>query len=221
MIEKLIKKNTDIQVLPVTDKSFNQYGRVLDENLFEKTIKYLSNMDVPEEGNIYVAHDKYLLNEIKDFSGYDNVFGNLPIQYGYCNGLNSKLNALEYHKSSEINIAVTSLVLMLGKIEDIHNKRYNSKNLIAYYLPTGTVVEIYPRILHFAPCKVEDSGFKCGVILPNLTNVDFIKTNQINCDEDNYLYKTNKWLLAHPENVKVLENGAFEGIVGKNIEIKY
>jgi hypothetical protein len=221
MIEKLKKNNTDIPVFTVTDKSFNQYGRILDKNLFEEAVKYLSNMDVPQDGNIYVAHDKNLLNVINDFSGYDNVFGNLPIQFGYCNGLNSKLNALEYHKSSEINIAVTPLVLMLGKFEDIHNMRYNSKDLIAYYLPKGTVVEIYPRVLHFAPCKVKESGFICGVILPNLTNVDFVKANKINCDEDNYLYKTNKWLLAHPKNLKVLENGAFKGIIGKNIEIKY
>ena len=33
-------------------------------------------------------------------------FGGLPIQIGYCNGDNRKLNGLEYHRSSEINIAV-------------------------------------------------------------------------------------------------------------------
>ena len=34
-------------------------------------------------------------------------FGGLPVQIGYCNGSNVKLNALEYHRSSEIDIAVT------------------------------------------------------------------------------------------------------------------
>ncbi len=221
MIEKLIEKNSQIELLPITDKSFNQFGRILNEELFNEAIEYLETTEVPKLGNTYLAHDQYFLNAIKNFSGYDNVFGELPIQYGYCNGLNSKLNALEYHKSSEINIAVTELVLMLGKFEDITDKEYDSSNLVAYYLPKGTVVELYPKVLHFAPCKVEDKGFKCGVILPNLTNVDLCKANQINCDEDNYLFKKNKWLLAHEENTKAINHGAFKGITGKNIEIEY
>ncbi|MBI9009874.1 MAG: DUF4867 family protein [Tenericutes bacterium] len=221
MIKNLIEKNTQIQVLPVTDKSFNHFGRILNENLFIEAVNYLETTEVPDNGNVYVAHDKYFLNAIKDFSAYDDVFGDMPIQYGYCNGLNSKLNALEYHKSSEINIAVTDLVLMLGKFEDIHHLEYDSSKLVAYYLPKGTAIELHPRVLHFAPCKVNDQGFKCGVILPNLTNVDFCKAKQINCDEDNYLFKTNKWLLAHPENTKAISQGAFEGITGKNIDILY
>jgi hypothetical protein len=221
MIKNLKEQNTGIKMLPITDNSFSQYGRILDTDLYIDAIEYLSETKIPSEGNIYIAHDEYFLNAIKEFSGYDNVFGEMPIQYGYCNGLNSKLNALEYHKSSEINIAVTPLVLLRGKFVDIDNKKYNSSNLVAYYLPKGTVVELYAKTLHFAPCKTEESGFKCGVILPELTNVDFVKASQINCDEDNYLFKTNKWLLAHPENSKVLELGAFNGIIGKNIEIKY
>ena len=43
-------------------------------------------------------------------------FGEMEIQIGYCNGHNSMLNALEYHKSSEINVAATDAVLLLGSI---------------------------------------------------------------------------------------------------------
>lgn len=43
------------------------------------------------------------------------VYGELPIQIGYCNGHNSKLNALEYHRSSEVNVAVTDIILFLGQ----------------------------------------------------------------------------------------------------------
>lgn len=221
MIKQLIQKNTHIQVLPVTDESFNKYGRILDDKSFKDAIQYLEDTDIPGEGNIYVAHDKCFLNAIKKFSAIDNVFGNMPVQFGYCNGLNSKLNALEYHKSSEINIAATDLVLMLGKFDDIKDSKYNSNSLVAYYLPKGTTIELYPKVLHFAPCKVNDTGFRCGVILPNLTNVDFAKAETIIDNEDKYLFKTNKWLIAHPENTKVLAQGAFEGIIGKNIEIKY
>ena len=43
----------------------------------------------------------------------------MPIQIGYCNGNNNKLNGLEYHRDSEINIAVTDMVLMIGMEQDL------------------------------------------------------------------------------------------------------
>ena len=41
----------------------------------------------------------------------EREYGGLPIQIGYCNGNNYCLNAVEYHRSSEINIAVEDLKL--------------------------------------------------------------------------------------------------------------
>ena len=41
-------------------------------------------------------------------------YGGLPIQIGYCNGNNKKLNVVEYHRSSELDIAVDDLILLLG-----------------------------------------------------------------------------------------------------------
>lgn len=50
---------------------------------------------------------------------YDSLYGGMPIQIGYCNGHNHLLNAVEYHRDSEINIAVTDMILILGKEQDI------------------------------------------------------------------------------------------------------
>ena len=47
-------------------------------------------------------------------------FGGIPIEIGYCNGHNKKLNAVEYHRSSEINVAVTDLVLLIRKSAGYH-----------------------------------------------------------------------------------------------------
>ena len=49
----------------------------------------------------------------------DGIYGQMGIQLGYCNGHNKKLNALEYHRDSEVNLAVTDLVLLLGRQQDI------------------------------------------------------------------------------------------------------
>ena len=147
--------------------------------------------------------------------------GEIPLEFGYVNGNNTMLNSLEYHNSSEINIAITPLILLLGSVSDIADKKYDSGNLIAFYIPENTTVEIYSTTLHFSPCKVTDSGFKCGVILPYGTNMNFIKSNEYVRDEDYFLFKTNKWLIAHPEHSKMISLGAYIGITGQNIEIKY
>ena len=44
----------------------------------------------------------------------ERAYGGLEIQIGYCNGNNKKLNAVEYHRSSELDIAVDDLILLLG-----------------------------------------------------------------------------------------------------------
>ena len=54
------------------------------------------------------------------------------IQIGYCNGSNVKLNALEYHRSSEIDIAVTDLILLLGCQQDIKEDTYDTALVEAF-----------------------------------------------------------------------------------------
>lgn len=48
----------------------------------------------------------------------NNIYGGMPIQIGYCNGTNTKLNCLEYHRDSEIDIAADDVVLLLGRQQD-------------------------------------------------------------------------------------------------------
>ena len=94
-------------------------------------------------------------------------YGELPIQIGYCNGHNTKLNAVEYHRNSEINIAVTDLILIIGKQQDIEaDYTYDTSLMEAFLVPAGTVIEVYGTTLHYAPCHVEDGGFRCVVVLP-------------------------------------------------------
>ena len=222
MIESLIKKNPNINMLSVNDKSFEKFGRILNSKYYTSAFDYLNDHTVvPSERNNYVAHDEAFKAYIKDDVPFKNTFGDIDIQYGYVNGNNSLLNALEYHKSSEINIAVTDMVLMLGSKFDMIDNHYDSSKLIAYYIPKGTVLEIYPEVLHFSPCKVSDQGFKCGVILPKGTNVDFCIPKVITHSLDQLLFKTNKWLIAHPSFERFIDLGACVGITGENFEIKY
>lgn len=146
----------------------------------------------------------------------NRAFGGLPVLIGYCNGHNKKLNALEYHRNSEINVAVTDLVLLIGHQQDIEEDlTYDTSKVEAFLVPAGTGIEVYATTLHYAPCHVNESGFQCVVVLPRGTNteIDFPVPGD---GEDGLMTARNKWLIAH-EDAKI--EGAFNGLKGENITL--
>jgi len=222
MIKDLQHKNPTLNILSIHDPSFNRYGKVLDVNGFKDILNYLSNeTEVPKLDNYYIAHDPKLEASVHDFTHINNVFGNMPLEFGYVNGNNTKLNALEYHKSSEINITNSPIILMLARTEDLVDNTLQTSQVAVFFVPENTAIEIFSQTLHFSPCKVNDLGFKCGVILPFGTNMEFINHKTYTTDEDALLFKTNKWIIVHSEHKKFIDLGAYNGLIGTNIEIKY
>lgn len=216
MLNLLKEKNPHIDIYSVESEEFAKFGRVIRNIDAAEIIDIASKITNPAEGSSY-------LPSVEDFecleiaSKIENeFFGTLPAQIGYCWGHSNFLNATEWHKSSEINIATTPLVLILGHIWDIIEEKIDSSKFKAFYLPKGTIVEIYSTSLHFCPCEVEKGGFGCVVALPGGTNTDLtIKT------EDKKLFRKNKWIIAHHENISLIKRGVVPGITGKNFEIKY
>ena len=145
------------------------------------------------------------------------MYGQLPIQVGYCNGRNRKMNAMEYHRTSEINVAATDLVLMLGRQQDVgEDGTYDTSLAEAFLVPAGTVIEVYATTLHYAPCHVEEDGFRCVVILPKGTNTDMEPVEEL-FFEDKLLFAKNKWLIGHREGG--LPKNAYLGLRGSNPEL--
>lgn len=218
---KLKQSNSHIEIKQITDESFLKYGKIVDEYDFIDIINYMkSSTSIPAEGNVYMASVADMESlEIKNILE-EQFYGGMPIEIGYCNGRNSTLNGLEYHKGSEINIAVTDMVLLLGKLQDIDNDSYESNKIEAFFVPEGTAIEMYQTTLHFGPCKTNDEGFKCGVILPKGTNfpLDRKASGEV---KDKLLFAKNKWLLVHSSRTVLIQKGAHIGIKGENIEIKY
>ncbi|MCR2022099.1 DUF4867 family protein, partial [Blautia pseudococcoides] len=127
------------------------------------------------------------------------------------------LNAVEYHRDSEVNAALTDLILILGKEQDIEaDNTYDTSKMEAFLVPAGTVVEVYATTLHYAPCNVNGNKFCTAVILPKGTNTD-APAVQNNTSEDKLLFARNKWLIAH-KDAKI--EGAFEGLTGENLSVK-
>ena len=216
MLESLKKSNRDIQVRSVNDSEFKTFGRVLKNLDTTEIIAASERIANPETDSVYTPSEESL-EKLKIAEQIKNeYFGTLPTQIGYCYGHNSFLNAAEWHTSSEINIAVTPLVLILGHIWDIENGKIDSSQFKAFYLPKGTAVEIYATTLHFCPCEVQNDGFGCVVGLPLDTNTPL----EINLDNP-LLFRKNKWIIAHGENTPLINRGVISGITGKNFEINY
>ncbi len=220
MINYLKQLNPALQIKSILDEAFLKYGKVLDQYDFSQCIEITKTKGIPDSGNVYVAIDDELMSTAIAKELSNRFYGNMPIQIGYCNGNSTMLNALEYHKGSEIDVAVTDLVLILSDIRDIKHNQLPSTSTEIFFVPQGTAVELYGTTLHFAPCKVSDNGFMSIIVLPEGTNQPLPSIPSPICEEDKLLWMQNKWLIAHKDSIPA-SKGACAGITGENIEIKY
>lgn len=205
-----------MEIKLVTEENFRKYGQILKGYDFKELLDAMEKMPMPTDDVVYVPSVKELekcnvMTELKN-----QMYGGLPIQIGYCNGNNNKLNAVEYHRSSEVDISVNGVVLLLGKQEDIRaDFTYDTANIEAFYVPAGVAVELYATTLHYAPCTcMGEEGFRCVVVLPKGTNTEL--TFELADGESKLMTAKNKWLIAHEE---AGIEGAFCGLVGENITL--
>lgn len=211
-----------MEIKKVTNAAFKKYGRIVDNVDFSALVEKMAETPLPE-GVAYEPSVELLeaLPVKEDISV--TAYGEMPIQIGYCNGHNTLLNALEYHRDSEINVAATDAVLMLGLLQDVEEDfTYDTEKVEAFLIPAGTAVEVYATTLHYAPCDLDNKGFKVAVILPKGTNYP-LKAAHAKVEngkapgEDALITAVNKWLIGHREGG--LDAGAFLGLKGKNLNL--
>ena len=203
-----------MKIYRVTDKEFSLFGKVLDIDT-KDIVEEAQKIDMPAVGSAYVPSkeefEKLPIMEVAK----NEVFGGLSAQFGYCWGYNDTLNALEWHKCSEINIAVTDLILLVGDVRDIEEgNRYNSENVRAFKVLKGEAIEVYATTLHYCPVQTSKTGFGCvvGLLKDTNTNLDFVP-------EDKRLFRKNKWIIAHEDNTGLINKGIVGGIYGENYKI--
>ena len=217
-VKMLREKNPELLLFSVLDPEFCRYGRVLNADT-KALSAALAATPIPDEGNCYVASLPELeaVDLMPDLQR--TVFGEMPIQVGCCNGNGYKLNAMEYHKCSEINFTTTGLVLLLALPEQLDDGKLNSADVVGFYLPENVLVEIFPRVLHFAPCRIQETGFRCLVVLEQGTNAALPSVDITAPGEEKLLWMRNKWMTCHPDSPQK-EKGAFVGIYGENLALK-
>lgn len=207
-----------MKIYQVTDKEFRKYGTILKGYDFTELCNVIvEKTPLPEGAPVYVPSVPELeaCTIYKEFQ--NKAYGELPIQIGYCNGHNHLLNAVEYHRSSELDIAATDLVLLLGMQQDITDDfTYDTSKIEAFLLPAGVGVELYATTLHYAPCGIDGNGFRCVVVLPKDTNTELSVSHKNG--EDKLITAKNKWLIGHKEGG--FTGSEFIGLIGDNISVE-
>lgn len=112
-----------MHIYSVSDPEFKSYGRVWDDvpsSLTAPLVEALAATPIPE-GSKYVASAP----ELEQVEGADTLgllmYGGRPFQLGWCNGHNTRLNCLEYHRASEFNLGARDFILLVAhrwEIED-------------------------------------------------------------------------------------------------------
>lgn len=192
---------------------FKAYGRIITLDA-DELITRAKKLEMPEEGSVYEAS----LAELEACAAAEElqneIFGETAIQIGCCYGHSDSLNALEWHKSSEVNIAVTDMILFLGKLDEMNGNKYASGQVKPFFVKKGTAIELYATTMHFCPCETDKGGFMSIVALPKGTNLPLDKPRK-----DKLLFRKNKWLIAHTDNSALIERGVMPGVYGINYKV--
>lgn len=232
--ERLTRLNPGLAVFGPGDPRLARYGRIV-ELPGMAALASAAAPRIPEnlEANAYTASDP-VLEARPEAAAFGLVFGFYPLQVGWNAGPNTRLNGLEWHASPEILLAVTDLALLLGRIEDIDwdapgGPVYASSLVECLFLPAGAALEILPGTMHLAPCRLADPGFKSLVVLPRGTNEPLSEAEKADAaaraasgdPRARLLFMRNKWILAHPERRVLVDKGAWPGIAGPNLDVRY
>lgn len=213
----------NMKIYSVKDPEFREYGRIVTgyEVQTADIVRALHDKTpCPDVGTGYVPEEPELQKLDAARKLAPSLFGGIPVEFGWCNGHNTKLNCLEYHRNSEFNLGTEDFILLLAKQSDLHDWKLDSSVVKAFLVPEGTLVEVYATSLHYAPCQSsKDKGFRVLVALPEGTNTDAPKTAGAS-PEDRLLFAKNKWLVAHPDAPEA-SKGAWVGITGENIDIAH
>ena len=208
-----------MKIYSVFDPEFKPYGQIVDG--MEETVQEILSVlkDAPQGPAVDYVPEYEPLQELPAMVEIsEHCYGGMPVQLGWCNGHNTRLNCLEYHRDSEFNLGTEDFILLLAKQEEIVDGVLDTAKVKAFKAPAGVLVEVYATTLHYAPCHCDpEKGFRVLVALPQGTNTDK-PVIQNRTTEDKLLWARNKWLLAHPESSEAAQ-GAHVGLSGENIDI--
>ena len=207
-----------MQIKSVFSPAFARYGRVVEGYDTKSLLEALAATEKPENGTVYFP-SRPELEATACFSALrDGFYGGMPLQIGCCNGSNTLLNCLEYHRDSEVDVPGEDILLLVAPLQEVEDGALDTARVEAFFAPAGIAVELYATTLHYAPCDAHPGrGFRVAIVLPRGTNTerpDLVPRTP----EDGLLWARNKWLLSHPDSPEAGQ-GAHVGLRGVNIDV--
>ena len=154
-----------MKIQNVSDAAFKKYGKVITGLDCSDIIAAMAETPCPE--NVVYVPGAESLESCASAKGIAyTLYGGMPVQIGYCNGNNHKLNGLEYHRDSEVNIAVTDSSCSSAPSRTSKTAstiRLRSKRSSCPPAPLSRFTP--PRCTMRRAMQTTD-GFKCVVALP-------------------------------------------------------
>ena len=205
-----------MKIFSVTDPEFKPYGRVVTglDTAKAEILAALANTPLPAATD-YVAEDAALQELPAAVEVSEHLFGGMPCQLGWCNGHNTYLNCLEYHRDSEVQSGYRRFCAVAcqaggnrGRQAGHRQRSRRSASRQAHWWKST------PRRCTTRPAMwTQPKGTRVLVALPKGTNTakPAIKNDG---GDDPQLWACNKWLLAHPDSAEA-KAGAYVGLVGK------
>lgn len=222
-----------MQILSVYDDEFSDYGRVLSDvpaELTEPVVKAMrSRVELPAD----TAYDPSIpaLEELDVAPRLGELFfGGMSFQLGCVRGHNTRLNCLEYHRSSEFNLGTDDFILLLAREQEMEldedGKPFlDTAKVKAFRAPAGVLLETFSTTFHYTPCHADaDAGFRVLVALPRGTNESLdaagapLRAQVAGMADAGLLWARNKYLLAHADAPEAAV-GAYVGLRGANWDL--
>lgn len=216
-IDEFRKANPQYKILDINDSAFNEYGVVHHRENLKEVFDVMSKFEIPKEGTQYIASIPEL-EKCRAIKGIQrDVFAEIPIDAGVTMGHSDTFTAFEYHQCSELNIMLDDVVMVLGKRQTLEEYGSIDPNREAkmFYVPKGTVIELYNDTLHYAPIQVTKAGYKVIVVVIHGTNAVLPKGVK---SDNPRVVKKGKFQVVHETRKDKIAQGYQVALTGKLIK---
>ena len=221
-MRKLNELNPDIDMLSIEDTSFLSYGSVHRERPVDVLLASLDGRPGNVTGVLRSLDERPDACPAEFGPTLREIFGRVELQVETVQGRNTRLDALEYHKCVEVVVAGTDMVVLMGLVCDIAwpAGTFDVSRTRAFYVPRGTVYEVFPWCPHSTPVHVHEAeGFRCLVIQPRGAHapIDFTPDPG---GEGKLMRGRNTWLISYVDDDGSQGTASHRGLKGRAIELK-
>lgn len=215
-LEDFRKANPDLNILDASDPSFAEFGVKYDYPL-DEIESVMSKVAMPVEGSSYLQKIPELEATATIKAIGRDVFAGMPIDAGATIGHSDNFSAFEYHQCSELNIMLDDVLMVLAKRQVLDQKGEINpqEDGKLFYVPKGSIIELYNTTLHYAPIQITKAGYKVIVVVLHGTNSPLPEGFK---SDNPRVVKQGKFQVVHPVRKDKIAQGYQVALSGDLLE---